>query len=409
MSPLPSVDASELDLDPGRLERIERHFSRYVEAGRLPGFSVLVSRGGQIGYLASGGYRDVETKAPVAEDTVYRIYSMTKPVTSLALMMLFEEGLFDLSDPVAKFLPEFANPQVMVGGSSLQPVLRPAAEPIRLWHLLTHTAGMSYGFFYRHPVDALYRAAGFEWGAPAGADLARCCELWAGLPLLFDPGSSWSYSHATDVVGRLVEVVAGKRLDDFFAERIFGPLGMGDTAFYVSNGAAERLATLYMPDAVSGRATPSSRLGRGAARQPAAHFGGSGLVSTLGDYYRFASFLRAGGELDGVRLVGRRTLAYMARNHLPGGHDMAAFEHPIAGESEPGVGFGLGFSVVVDPVAMKVPASLGEYGWGGAASTTFWVDPVEDLIVVFMTQLLPSSTYPIRRELHQLVHQAITA
>jgi CubicO group peptidase (beta-lactamase class C family) len=402
-------DPAELGFDPRRLDRIESHFSRYVEEELLPGFAVLVSRAGKVCYHRTKGWRDLDSKASLTDDAMYRIYSMTKPVTSVALMMLYEEGLFDLSDPVSKFLPEFSSPMVLVGGSSVKPVLRPASAPLLIWHLLTHTAGLSYGFFYRDPVDALYRGAGFEWGSPEGADLARCCEIWAGLPLLFDPGTSWNYSHATDVVGRLVEVISGTSLADFFAQRIFGPLRMVDTAFQVTEEAADRLVTLYLPDAMTGRATRSPRLGRGGGGKPSAYFGGSGLISTISDYHRFSLFLRGGGELDDVRLLSPKTVSYMARNHLPGGHDIAFFEHPIAGESEPGVGFGLGVSVVTDPAAMKVPASVGEYGWGGAASTTFWVDPVEDLVVIFMTQLLPSSAYPLRRELHRLVHQAITA
>lgn len=400
-------DPLELGLDPDRLERIGDHFGAYVADGRLPGFAVLVGRGEEIVYLVTKGDRDLESGAPVGLDTIYRIYSMTKPIASVALMMLYEQGLFDLLDPVAKFLPEFSDPQVFAGGSSVQPVLRPAIEPIRVWHLLTHTAGLTYGFFYRSPVDAMYRSAGFEWGVPAGADLANCCEMWGGLPLLFDPGTSWNYSHATDVVGRLVEVLSGQRLDRFLEDRIFRPLGMSETGFAVSEEQRDRLATLYVPDAVSGKATVSRRLGGHGTKEPSAHLGGSGLVSTIGDYYRFATLLLNEGRLDGELLIGPKTVDYMTQNHLPGRHDIAHFDNPIAGENEPGVGFGLGVSVVTDPAAMKVPASLGEYGWGGAASTVFWVDPLEEMVVIFMTQLLPSSTYPIRRELRQLVRQAM--
>lgn len=402
-----SVSPSEVGLDERRLERADAHFARYVADGKLPGFALLVARAGEVAHLATHGWRDVEAQAPVDIDTVYRIYSMTKPVTSLAAMLLYEEGAFDLSDPVARYLPDFADVQVYAGGSSLKPLLRPPSEPIRIWHLLSHTAGLTYGFLYNHPVDAIYRAAGFEWGAPKGADLAKCCELWASLPLLFDPGSSWNYSVATDVLGRLVEVVSGLDLDDFFAERIFAPLAMDETGFFATEQQRERLATLYMPDAVSGQAVASQRWSELAHHRPRALFGGGGLVSTIGDYYRFTKLLLNGGELDGTRLLSSRTVDYMTRNHLPGGHDMAHFGHPLATEPEEGVGFGLGFSVVTDAAAMKVLASEGEFAWGGAASTAFWVDPLEELIVIFMTQLLPSSTYPIRRELRRLVYQSL--
>lgn len=402
-----TVDPAEVGLDAGRLARIDEHFERYLSTERLPGWAVLVSRGGEVAHLSMAGFRDLEAKADVTADTVYRIYSMTKPITSVAAMMLYEEGRFDLSDPVSLYLPEFADQRVYVGGSSTNPVLRPASEPMRIWHLLTHTSGMTYGFMYTNPVDALYRAAGFEWGSPNDADLASCCEIWAGLPLMFDPGTSWNYSHATDVVGRLVEVLSGQPLDEFLKDRIFSQLGMDDTGFYANEEQLDRLAALYTPEPATLRATHAARMSRQAERPPKMLSGGGGLVSTVGDYHRFARMLLNGGELDGVRLLGSRTLDYMTRNHLPGDHDMAYFGHPISGEGEEGLGFGLGFSVVTNAAAMKVPASEGEFAWGGAASTVFWVDPVEELIVIFMTQLLPSSTHPIRRELRRLVYQAL--
>ncbi|MHB8246431.1 MAG: serine hydrolase domain-containing protein [Acidimicrobiales bacterium] len=401
------VDPGDVGLDAKRLERIDEHFARYVSSEALPGFAVLVSRAGEVAHFSTNGYRDVESRLPVEADTLYRIYSMTKPITSVAAMMLYEEGRFDLSDPVSKYLPEFADLSVFAGGSSVSPVLRPASEPMRIWHLLSHTAGLSYGFLYSHPVDAMYRAAGFEWGTPKDVDLAGCCEIWAGLPLMFEPGSSWNYSHATDVVGRLIEVISGQSLDDFFDDRIFSQLGMEQTGFYARDDQVDRLATLYLPDALTGRAVASERMSGLAERKPRVLSGGGGLVSTIGDYYQFTKLLLNGGELDGVRLLGPRTLDYMTRNHLPGGSDMVHFGHAISGEGEEGVGFGLGFSVVVDAAAMKVPANEGEFAWGGAASTEFWVDPLEELIVIFMTQLLPSSTYPIRRELRRLVYQSI--
>jgi CubicO group peptidase (beta-lactamase class C family) len=402
------TDAVEAGFDSRRLGRIARHFEAYVADGRLPGWFVVVSRGGRVVYVAGSGLRDVESALPVDGDTLWRIYSMTKPVTSVAAMQLWEEGSFELKDPVARFLPEWADLRVFREGSSLKPVSVPAVEPVRMWHLLTHTAGLTYGFHHAHPVDALYRLQGFEWQTPAGVDLAGCCERWARLPLLFEPGAEWNYSVATDVLGRVIEVIAGKPLDEVFAERIFGPLGMVDTAFSVPDTHAGRLAALYTPQPGTGRAIRHDALGEAALRPPDCLSGGGGLVSTAWDYYRFAEMLRQAGQLDGVRLLGSRTVRYMTRNHLPGGVDLEAIGRPLFAETTfDGIGFGLGFSVTLDPVANRVPSTQGEFAWGGAASTFFWVDPVEDLTTLFFTQLLPSSTYPIRPLLRQLVYQAL--
>ena len=403
----PEVDPSEVGLDQARLTNIERHFDRFVDDGRLPGFLAVVTRRGRVAYVSCRGFRDLENGLSLGTDTRFRIYSMTKPITSVAAMMCYEQGLIALEDPLAKFVPEFAETRVFSGGSSLRPVTVPMAEPIRIWHLMTHTAGLTYGWMYNHPVDAMYRSAGFEWQTPGELDLAACCRKLAKLPLRSQPGREWNYSVATDLLGRVVEVASGQPLEQFFAERVFGPLGMKETSFYVEGEAAERLAVLYSPDLATGRASRANFLGELALRRPSAPLGGSGLVSTAADYHRFSQMLLGRGELDGVRLLGARTVSYMTRNHLPGGAELAKFGNPIGEENEAGLGFGLGFSVVTDPAAMKVSCSAGEYGWGGAASTVFWVDPAEELTVLFFTQLLPSTTYPIRRQLKQLVHSAI--
>jgi CubicO group peptidase (beta-lactamase class C family) len=296
--------------------------------------------------------------------------------------------------------------RVYQAGPASSPVTRPAVEPVRVWHLLTHTAGLVYAFQHVSVVDELYRNAGFDQGNPPGLDLAGTVDRWAELPLLFDPGTQWNYSVATDVLGRLVEVVSGMTLDRFFAERIFGPLGMTDTGFSVPESDFDRMASLYSATADGGLAPTGS--GRGVLRPPAMLSGGGGLISSAGDYHRFTQMLLRGGELDGVRLLGSRTLAYMTRNHLPGGADLEEFGRRVFAEvSYAGMGFGLGFAVVQDPVKHKVLGSLGEYNWGGAASTAFWVDPVEELTVVFMTQLLPSNALPIRSLLRQVVYQAL--
>ncbi|HEX5494105.1 MAG TPA: serine hydrolase domain-containing protein [Mycobacteriales bacterium] len=401
------VDPAEVGFDPGRLARIDRHFRRYVDDGRLPGWLVMISRDGRVAHLSTYGQRDVEAGLPVEIDTLFRIYSMTKPITSVAAMMLHEEGAFELRDPISRFIPSFADPRVYRAGSAVRPVTEPATEPVRIWHLLTHTSGLTYGFHHTDPVDAMYRAAGFEWGTPEGMDLAACCDRWAGLPLLFQPGSEWAYSVATDVLGRVVEVATGQSLDRVFAERIFGPLGMTDTAFSVGEGDHGRLAALYAA-APSGGFGRFDAMGRNALSPPSSLSGGGGLVSTVADYHRFTQMLARGGELDGARLLGTRTMRYMTANHIPHGADLHSFGRPLFAETPfHGVGFGLGFSVLLDPVAAKSPGSVGEFGWGGAASTAFWVDPAERITAVFLTQLLPSSTHPIRSQLRQLVYQAL--
>jgi CubicO group peptidase (beta-lactamase class C family) len=358
--------------------------------------------------------RDVENSLPVEDDTRWRIYSMTKPVTSVAAMMLYEEGAFELSDPISKWLPEFAEPRVYVAGSAQKPVTVPAIEPIRVWHLLTHTSGLTYGFHHAHPVDAMYRAAGHEWGTPPGADSAEACRQWAAIPLVFQPGTDWNYGVSTDVLGRLVEVISGQPLDEFFQQRIFAPLGMTDTSFGLRpDDDVESLAKLYLatpgqPGGPSSGMMFSEPFDAAAHSKPAFLSGGGGLVSTAGDYLRFVELLRRGGSYDGGRLLGSRTIAHMVRNHLPGDQDLESFGRPLFAETPlRGVGFGLGFSMVIDPARYGVVASLGDYSWGGAASTAFYVDPVEDVTVTFYTQLLPSSTLPIRNYLRQLVNQAI--
>jgi CubicO group peptidase (beta-lactamase class C family) len=408
------TDPAEVGFDAGRLARLDRRLARWVDDGQLPGYLVTVARRGHLVHVGSAGYRHVEAGLPVERDTRWRIYSMTKPVTSVAAMMLYEEGAFELNDPITRWLPEFAETRVYVAGSSQKPVTAPQVEPIRVRHLLTHTSGLTYGFHHAHPVDAMYRAAGHEWATPAGADSAEVCRQWAAIPLVFQPGSEWNYGVSTDVLGRLVEVVSGQPLDEFFEQRIFAPLGMTETSFGLREGDdPDSLARLYgaVPGRPGGAATgyaPLDGLGAGALRKPTFLSGGGGLVSTAADYLRFVELLRRGGSYDGGRLLGSRTIAHMTRNHLPGNQDLETFGRPLFAETPlRGVGFGLGFSMVIDPVRYGVLSSLGDYSWGGAASTAFYVDPVEDVTVGFYTQLLPSSTLPIRNYLRALVNQAL--
>jgi CubicO group peptidase (beta-lactamase class C family) len=401
------ADPSEVGLDAARLRRLDGVLARYVDDGRLPGWTVAVTRRGRVAHLSHHGHADVESGRPVADDTIWRIYSMTKPITSVAAMMLYERGRLELTDPVSQYIPEFADLRVYVGGSAAAPGTRPASEPMRVWHLLTHTAGLTYGFHHAHAVDEMYRSAGYEFGGPAGVDLAGACAAWARMPLLFDPGTEWNYSVSSDVLGRVVEVVSGQSLDAFLSAEILGPLGMADTAFAVDGDDVERLATLYVP-------TPDGlrvhrRMGEAVTRPPGFLSGGGGLVSTAADYHLFTQMLLGGGELDGVRLLGPRTLALMTRNHLPGGADLDAIGRPLYAESEfRGIGFGLGFSVVLDPVPGKRLSSAGEFAWGGLARTAFYVDPAEEITVLFFTQCLPGGTpFPLRAQLRTLVTAAV--
>ena len=405
-------EPGDVGMDSNRLQRLTTHFATYVDDGRLPGFQIAVARHGSVVFAESYGKRDIATGAPVEADTIFRAYSMTKPITSVAAMILFEEGKLSLDDPVSKFIPAFADTRVYLRGPGTSPATTPQLTPMTVLHLLTHTAGLTYGFAFANGIDHLYRQAGFEWGSPAGATLAECCDVWAGIPLVFQPGSEWNYSVATDVLGRVVEVVSGQTLDQFFQDRILTPLGMNDTAFWVDGDRVDRLASLYLASpgtvAAQRKAVHGGSFGARPPEAPRFLSGGGGLHTTTYDYLRFAEMLRGGGQLGGTRILGPRTVRFMASNHLPNNADLTDFGRPIFAEtSYDGVGFGLGFSVVLDPVKNRTPGSAGDFGWGGAASTAFWVDPVEDMSVVFMTQLLPSSVHPIRPELKRLVHAAL--
>ena len=386
------VDPAEVGLDAERLRRLDRYHLRQVEQGLIPGFLVLVTRRGRIAHLGMGGLRDREAGLPVEPDTIWRIYSMTKPVASVAAMMLVEEGALRLADPVSRYIPEFADARVLVGGEGEETQTEPAKEPVRVWHLMTHTAGLSYPFDPSHPVDAGYIAAMRELiAAPREeADLAAWCRRWAQIPLCFEPGTRFRYSHATDVLGRVVEVASGASFDEFLQQRILGPLGMVDTAFAVPAEDVPRTAALYRRPPEGG-IERADQEGERFLKPPRYFSGGGGLVSTATDYHRFTQMLLRGGELEGVRLLGDRTVRFMTENHLPEGAGM----DPIGPRSAfSGVGFGLGFSVVLSPGAAHQFNSPGTYAWGGAASTTFFVDPREEITYIFMTQVLQSALEP---------------
>ncbi|WP_282703942.1 serine hydrolase domain-containing protein [Streptomyces sp. CC219B] len=400
------VDPGEVGLDAKALDRLDQHFAHYVDEGRLPGFLVAVSRGGRVAHLTAHGHRDLAAGLPVEGDTLWRLYSMTKPVTSVAALLLVEEGKLSLDDPVGRHLPEFAEPRVYVEGSGTAVRTRPAAGPMLIRHLMTHTAGLTFAFYRTHPVDALYREANLESAVLPGSDLARTVEVYASLPLQFDPGTQWNYSVATNVLGRVIETVSGQPLDEFFAERIFRPLGMTDAGFCVTDEQAPRLAELY-GETDDGGITPIPGLPlRG---RPRFLSGSGGLAASAYDVHRFMELLRRRGELDGVRLLAPGTVDLMTSNQLPGGADLRSFGSRPA-HDEPGndgVGFGLGVSVVVDPSRTRAPAGLGTYGWSGVATTTFWVDPAHDLTVQFMTQVRPRTSHTVYPELKRLVHEAV--
>jgi CubicO group peptidase (beta-lactamase class C family) len=399
------IEPAEAGFDPMRLERLDRHLDAYVADGRQPGSLVVVTRGGKVVHVSARGRRDSEL--PVDVDTIWRIYSMTKPVTSVAALQLVEEGALSLFDPVAKFIPSFGDVRVYRKGPAAAPLTAPASEPMLVWHLLTHTAGLSYGFHFVNPVDETYRTAGFLLGLPEDYDLAEACDRWAAMPLLFEPGTEWNYSHATDVVARIVEIVCGRPLDELFADRIFGPLGMLDTGFSVSDDDCVRLAALNLCDPETGKSVPSPEADLISTRRPRFFAGGHGLVSTAADYHRFTQMLLRRGELDGVRLLAPRTVDLMTANHLPGNATLTDFGRSLGLlVGNEGRGFGFGVAPLVDPIAAKNFSSAGEYTWSGAAGTHFWVDPSEELTVLFFSQVLFAGD-ELFVDLRRLVYQAL--
>ncbi len=404
-APVPPADAAELGFDPARLERLRGWMARYVEAGRIPGAHTLIARHGRIAWHGWEGMRDVEAGLPWERDTLVRIYSMTKPLTAVLLMTLYEEGRLSLDDPLDTFLPEFAGLTVLRPGAASIDEVEPLAERPTLRHLLTHTAGFTYGFQEGLLAQA-YREAGVDFSTH-DTNLAGMVARLARLPLGFQPGTRWHYSVASDVLGRVIEVVTGQPLDRVFAERLLAPLGMEDTFFAVPADRLARLAALYAKTEDDPMArmegAADSRFAEGQVRL---FSGGGGLVSTAEDFLRFAEMLRRGGSFDGTRILGPRTVRFMATNHLPG--DLASMGQRVWAEvSFEGIGFGLMGWVMLEPARAGMLGSPGDFGWGGMASTVHWIDPVEDMVVIFMTQLAPSSSWPLRKELRALVYSAL--
>ncbi|WP_245667674.1 serine hydrolase domain-containing protein [Neptunicoccus sediminis] len=400
--------------DPDRMGRIGTWMERYVAERKYAGSSLLIARGGKEVYFNAAGARDVEADLPFERDTLARIYSMTKPVTSVAIMMLAEQGLFHLDAPLSDFIPAFADCTALVEGATSLDQVTPCQTPT-LHQLLTHTSGFSYPF---NPgvLPSAMEEKGLIFRADQGP-LEGVVDKLAELPLAFQPGSRWEYSVSIDVLGRVVEVVSGQSLSAFFAEQIFAPLGMTETAFSVPEGAQSRFASLYTPLAGDAMALNAAKEGgnplrlidhaaTSAYRSAETFSGGGGLVGTIDDYMKFCEMIRCKGSGNGNRLLSPKTVDFMTRNHLPG--DIASMgPRSFAEQPMEGMGFGLGGAVVLDPARARAQGSVGDFSWGGMASTFFWVDPVLDLSVVFFTQLSPSSSYPARPQLKSLVHGAL--
>ena len=400
------AEPEDVGLSSARLRNVSRVVQRYLDEQKLPGAMSLVARRDKVVHFETYGEMDAERHTPMRAQTILRFYSMTKPIASVALMTLYEEGRFLLDDPASKFIPELADLKVFDGGTADRYQVREPSRPMTVRDLLMHTSGL-VGRETATPVGELYRRAGFK-GADSDGALRDMVGQLGQMPLQCDPGSRWIYGISTDLVGYLCEVIGGLPFDRFLEERVLGPLGMVDTGFSLPASKADRFAALYGPTSGWPAYTLLDDPLTSSYLRPRTYFSGSGgLVSTMADYLRFCRMLANGGVLEGVRILGPRTIRLMASNHLPGGTDLATMAQSAAETQREGQGFGLGFAVLLDQTVAQVIGTPGEYFWGGAASTAFWITPTEDLIAIFLTQLRPSSTYPVRRELRAAVYSAI--
>ncbi|HSY79175.1 MAG TPA: serine hydrolase domain-containing protein [Verrucomicrobiae bacterium] len=390
---------------PERINRITEHLDKnYIQSGKIVGCQTLVARHGHVAYFKSQGLMDRERRTPMADDTVFRLYSMTKPITSVALMTLYEQGHFQLNDPVSRFIPAWRGHKVWVSGEGASMETAAPARPMTMRNVLSHTGGLTYGAT-NHPVDRVYREVGV--GRGDGETLSGFAEKLAKVPLRYQPGERWMYSLSTDVCGYLVEAISGKRFDQYLQETIFDPLDMKDTSFMVASRKADRFAANYQREADKTLKLIDDPERSNYLKQPTFFSGGGGLTGTTADYLRFCEMLRRGGELGGARILGPRTIELMHRNHLAGGKDLSQMAIGAFSETAyEGVGFGLGFAMTLGQVEAGGLGG-GEYYWGGAASTIFWVDPNEDMVVIFMTQLMPSATFNFRGQLRNIIYSAI--
>jgi CubicO group peptidase (beta-lactamase class C family) len=404
------ADPQSLGFDASRLSRLDRFLAeKYLEPGLLPHAQLLVARDGMPVHFSTQGAARAGSDSPLREDAIFRIASMTKPITSVAFMMLVEEGRVALDTPVADVIPELGEVGVYQSGGGDSPFrTRPPERPMLMLDLLRHTSGLTYDFQQRTPIDAAYRARKLDLLRPSFT-LDQLAATLGTLPLEFSPGEAWNYSVSTDMVGLAVERVSGMPFADFLESRIFAPLGMIDTAFYVPPEKMGRFTDAWSLNPKKGRILFDRAEDSLWGQPPILAGGGGGLVSTLADYHLFCRMLLGGGALEGRRILGRKTLDLMTCNHLPGGADLQTLSRSLFSEAiYAGQGFGLGFAVNLDPAKSMVPGSVGEYYWGGIFSTYFFIDPVERVSMIFMTQLMPSSSYPIRRQLKAMVYGALT-
>jgi CubicO group peptidase (beta-lactamase class C family) len=391
--------------DPDRLRRIDEHLAAYVDDGSLAGWELAITQDDQVVHRGHYGRRDRATGRPVDGSTVWRIASMTKPVTAVAALALWEQGAFSLDDPVSRWIPAFADARVYVSGDAADPQTVPAKEPMRVRHLLSHTSGMSAGFLRLDVVDQIYREAGFEWGSPDGPTLEMCVDRWARLPWRFEPGSAWGYGVSSDVLGRLVEIWTGQRLDDAFRSLVTAPLAMDDTRFWAGPDQQDRLPRFAVGAPLGGEG-PSVDWDAMGRTEPTVFSGGGGLIGTVADYTRFTRMLACEGTFDGTTVLKPETVRLMRTNQLGGDLTQQRTED-FAEAALDGVGFGLGVACVVDPVRDRGGPGQGEFFWGGVFGTLFWVDPVTRTSCIFMAQQLPPTGHPIRAELRELVYGAL--
>ena len=399
-APLAAVSGSvetaapeSVGMSSARLERMSEYFAGLVDTGRSGGYQLLVARRGEVIMHENIGYADVEAKEPLDDDSLFRIYSMTKPIVGVAMMMLYEEGFYSLSDPIAKHIPEFADLKVYAGEADDGSML--LEDPARLptmHDLLRHTAGFTYGVFSDTAVDKLYREANF---GEYGKTLQDFIDQLAQIPLQYQPGTAWVYSVSVDIQGYLIEKWSGMSVEEYLHERLLDPLGMDETFAWAPQDRQGQLVQVYTHNEERTRVPFEGSLMIEHLRPPTAFNGGAQLISTSDDYWRFCQMLLNGGEFEGKRYLSRATIDMMTSNRLG---DIAY---------RPGLGFGLNFGVITDRNLVEMPASNGEYNWGGLATTSFWIDPEEELIVVFMTQYLPSDNAYYRDLLHRLVRAAI--
>ena len=405
----------ELGFDKSRLDDIPNYFSSYLNQERIPNFVCLIARHGEVAHYSHQGFKNIESKKPIDENTIFRIYSMTKPITSVAIMMLYEKGLLRLEHELFRYLPEFANTEIWESGDLNNYKTRSVDNPILIRDLLTHTAGFTYDFMLGHPAIGLYKKNGLDTyidpEEKKEMNLEKFTKKLSSLPLLFNPGEKWHYSCATDVLGRLVEVVSGQLLDDFLKENIFVPLEMIDTGFYVEESKHERFSDCYQTllGSKKKKMTISHKSGEDVFSRPRNFLsGGGGLCSTISDYANFCQMLLNKGNYKGIQLLSPTTVNFMTLNHLPENKTLQQMGDSSFSETRfDGAGFGLGFSVLIDQVGAMMPSSIGSFSWGGMASTFFWIDPKEDLFSILLTQLIPSGRYPIRPQAQTLVYAAL--